>query len=494
MTGNETRQFLNMCLSLSAERDREALLSQILDTAMDLAQCDAGTLYLLEDDGLHFCRMVTRSQGVKQGGHASPITLPPVPLEEKYVCSWVAIHRETINVADVRTDTHFDFTGSLRYDEMTGYRTQSMMVVPMTNDRGDLIGVAQLINALDQEGKTIPFDPEIELLVSAISSQAAISLTNMMYSEQVRDLLDSLVGALSAAIDQRSPYNANHSRNMARYGEAFLNWMDETDHPWRFDPDKRRTFLMSVWLHDVGKLVVPLEVMDKETRLGPALAEIRHRFTAMALLDRIALLEGRIDQTEKDRRAADRADALAFIEKTERAGFLPDDSLARVDELAARTYTDEKGETRPWLTREEHTCLSVRKGTLTADERAVMESHVVVTGRILDQVTFPKLYAQVPQWAAGHHELLNGKGYPDHLTAPDIPKEVRLLTILDVFDALTARDRPYKPPMPTEKALSILHSMVDEGGVDGELLALFEASRAWETIPETHTHREEAPA
>ncbi len=491
MNREDYQQFLQMCLSLSSERDREALLSQILDTAMNLARCDAGTLYLLEEDGLRFCRMVTRSLGIRQGGHADPISLAPVPLEESYVSSWVAIHRRSINVADVRTDTHFDFTGSLRYDEMTGYHTQSMLVVPMTNDKGELIGVAQLINALDREGNTIPFPPESELLVEAISSQAAISLTNMLYAEQITELLDSLVGALSAAIDQRSHYNANHSRNMARYGEAFLDWLDRTDHPWKFDPDKRKTFLMSIWLHDVGKLVVPLAVMDKETRLGPRMEALRQRFHTMGLLDRIARLEGKLDREEADRRAAQRTEDLAFLEKTDRAGFLPDGDLARVKEIAARTYTDETGAVLPWLTEEERECLSIRKGTLTAREREIMESHVTVTGRILDQVAFPRQYARVPAWAASHHEYLNGRGYPRHLTAREIPEEVRLLTILDVFDALTARDRPYKPPMPAEKALSILRSMAEDGQIDSEVLSLFEESRAWDAVSGTDRQEKE---
>ena len=476
-------KFLNMCLALTAERDRGALLSAILDTAMEISCCDAGTLYLLEEDGLHFCRMVTLSQGVRQGGHADPIALPPVPMEEKYVCSWVALHNQPINVADVHTDTHFDFTGSLRYDAMTGYRTQSMLVVPMANDRGELIGVTQLINALDETGKTISFDPEVELLVSAISSQAAISITNMMYAEQITRLLDSLVGALSAAIDERSHYNANHTKNMVRVGENFLDWLKATDNPWTFDENRRRAFLMSVWLHDVGKLAVPLEVMDKETRLGPALDDIRERFRVIGLLDRIACLEGRIDAAERERRAAEQAETLALIERVNRAGFLPDEDLEAVNELAKRTYLDETGTERPLLTETERTCLSIRKGTLTDEERSVMQSHVVVTGRILNQVTFPKIYAQVPRWAAAHHELLNGRGYPDHVSAEDIPVEVRLLTILDVFDALTASDRPYKKPMPLEKALSILHSMAEkEGSVDGDILALFEKSRAWEGV------------
>ncbi len=477
------QKFLEMCLALTAEHDREALLSNILDSAMDCANCDAGTLYLLEEDGLHFCRMVTRSQGVRQGGHDAPISLPPVPMEPKYVCAWVALNNKAINVEDVHTDTHFDFTGSLRYDAMTGYRTQSMLVVPMSNDKDELIGVTQLLNAKNEQGETVAFDPEIELLVSALSSQAAISITNMRYAEQITALLDSLVGTLSTAIDERSHYNANHTRNMVRVGENFLDWLDKKGDPNAFDANRRRAFLMSVWLHDVGKLTVPLEVMDKDTRLGSSTADVRERLRTIGLLDRIARLEGRIDDAELERRKEERAETEAFIERINRIGFLPDEDLARVDELAKQTYIDENGVEQPLLTEKEHTRLQIRKGTLTDEERSIMQSHAVVTGRILSEMTFPKIYAQVPKWAAAHHELLNGKGYPNHLTAESIPNEVRLLTVLDVFEALTARDRPYKPPMSLDKALGILHIMAEkEGSIDPKLLALFEESKAWEGV------------
>lgn len=475
------QRFLSTCLALTAERDREALLSAILDSAMDCARCDAGTLYLLDEGGLRFCRMVTRSQNVRQGGHDAPISLPPVPLEPQYVCAWVALNNKAINVPDVHEDETFDFTGSLRYDAMTGYNTQSMLVVPMTDDRGSLIGVMQLINALSEEtGETIPFAPEVELLVSALASLSAISVTNMQYAAQITALLDSLVGALSTAIDERSHYNANHTRNMVRVGSNFLDWLEKTENPWKFDDTRRHAFLMSVWLHDVGKLVVPLEVMDKNSRLGPALGTIRQRFRLIALLDRVAQLEGKLDDDTFARRASEREDTLTFLERVNRAGFLPDEDFTRVEELAKQTYIDENGAEQPLLTPVERDCLLIRKGTLTDAERSVMQSHVVVTGRVLGQVVFPKDYAQVPKWAAAHHELLNGKGYPNHISGDEIPREVRLLTILDVFEALTAKDRPYKTPMSVDRALGILHSMVDEGAVDGGLLALFEQSKAWE--------------
>ncbi len=480
MIDHKMDQFLNICLALSAERDREKLLSMILDTAMDITNCDAGTLYLLEKDGLHFCRMVTRSLHIRQGGHADPITLPPVPLEPAYICAWAVLKNQVVNVPDVHHDSRFDFSGSARYDAMTGYHTDTMLVVPMANDKGKLIGTMQLINAIDGDGTVVPFSRNVELLVSAVASQTAISLTNMRYAEQITDLLDSLVSALSTAIDRRTPYNANHTRNMVHYGEAFLNWLDRADVSWKFSADDRRAFLMSVWLHDVGKLVVPLEVMDKESRLGSSLERVENRFTMMLLLDKIALLEGRLTEEGCQAAAEEKKAALELIRQVNKAGFLPDDIFVRVQALAGRAYVDAEGQEQPWLTPEELTRLSVRKGTLTAQERSVMESHVVMTSRILENVAFPKEYAAVPLWAGAHHELLNGKGYPKHLSGGDIPREVRLLTILDIFDALTARDRPYKPGMPVERALEILHGMVEEGGIDGEVLSLFEQSKAWE--------------
>ncbi len=486
MINNDMKRVLDVCIALTAQRDRETLLSTILDTGMDIAHCDAGTLYLLEDDGLHFCRMFTRSQGISQGGHADPIKMPPVPLEPKYVSSWVALHNEMINVADVRTDEHFDFTGSLRYDAMTGYRTKSMLVVPMSNDKGELIGVLQLINALDENGEAIPFAPESELLISAIASQAALSIVNMQYAEQITALLDSLVGALSSAIDQRSPYNAHHTRNMVRLAEVWLDDLKARSDPLTFDENRRRSFLMSIWLHDVGKLTVPLEIMDKESRLGPALNDVRERFRILTLLQRVAHLEGKTGEEEYSQNCKEISDALSLIERANTAGFLQDADLAALDALANKTYTAENGEQRPWLTDQELIQLRVRKGTLTDQERETMQNHVVVTSTILSHVAFPKIYSAVPLWAGSHHELLNGRGYPAHLTADQIPTEVRMLTILDVFEALTARDRPYKPPMPTEKALGILHSMVDEGSIDPELLALFERSRAWEKTDESN--------
>ena len=475
-------RLLHVCRALTTERDREALLSSILDTGMDMTGCDAGTLYLLEKDGLRFCRMVTRSLGIREGGHDAPVSMPPVPLDERYVCAWAALHARTVNTADIHGDTRFDFTGSLQYDAMTGYETVSMLVVPMTNDKSEVIGVMQLINALDGTGTVIPFDPEAGQWIEALASQAAICITNMQYTEQISSLLDSLVRALSKAIDERSRYTANHTRIMAALAERFLDWLETSDTDWQFDGDRRRAFLMSVWLHDTGKLAIPLEVMDKATRLGALLPDVEERVRAAGLLNQIAFLENRISAEESEHHKEELEQILAFVLRVNRGGFLSEEDRAYIERLSEYTFTDENGETKPLLTEEELDCLRIPKGTLTAQERSTMESHAAITERILGSVAFPPLFSQVPVWASGHHEFLSGKGYPAHLSGKEIPKETRLLTILDIFEALTASDRPYKKPIPPAKALLILEEMAKEGSLDEEVLTLFQESRAWEGV------------
>lgn len=481
MTQQDLEQLLAVNVALTAERDKEKFLSMVLDAAIAAARCDGGTLYLLENGVLRFVRMTTLSLGIRQGGHDDPIALPPVPLEPQYVCAWAAIHRKPVSISDVRKTDAYNFSGTEKYDRMTGYRTQSMLVIPMAGDKGEMIGVLQLINALDG-ARVIPFSTEIEELISALSSQAAACILNMRYAEQVNALLDSLVNALTAAIDDRTAYNANHSRNMAMCAERFLHRAGSIDPAWNWTADHRRAFLLSVRLHDVGKLVTPLSVMNKETRLGEKLAQIEERFRRMDLLDRIAFLEGRITEEQCREQTETRRAAMDRIRQINSSGFLSTEDLQWVEDLARLTFPDENGTEEAVLTPEEAECLRIRRGTLTAAERQIMESHVKETSRILDQVSFPREYREIPFWAAAHHEYLDGTGYPDRLSAESIPAEVRLMTILDIFDSLVASDRPYKKPITPEKALGILKQMEEQGKLDGRLLKLFEGIRAWETI------------
>ena len=472
-------RILEIGTAFSKERDRQMLLDEILMAAIDLTHCDGGTLYLHEEDCLKFRIMVTKTLGIHKGRKGDPVDLPPVPLSPHNVCACAVLYRELINIPDVYESDTYDFSGPRRYDAMTGYKTTSMMVVPMLDDRENVIGVMQLINALDDAGQVIPFKAEYERILRSLGSQAAICLVNMNYSEQIRSMLDAFVRVFSAAIDARTPYNVNHSRNMAHYAANFIHWLNERGGPWQFDEEQERVFLMSIWLHDIGKLVIKRSVMDKADRLGRNYAPLMARLGRISLLAKLDGYEGRMQPEESSRRVREVEEAKALVEKVNLAGFLPDELREQVEELAGRTYSEEDGSTRSWITEEEREQLLIRSGTLTDGERKEMQRHVVMTRRMLEEMNFFGQYRNVLTWASMHHELLNGKGYPQGLTAKCIPKEVRLLTILDVFEALTSKDRPYKEPKPADQALGILHKMADSGEVDPQILAMFEESQCW---------------
>jgi HD-GYP domain-containing protein (c-di-GMP phosphodiesterase class II) len=465
---------LNIGIALSKEKDAGKLQETILDAAMSITNCDAGMLYILEDDILDFEILVVKSKGVRVSAGAGVTELTPVPLSSRRnVCSRAAMDKTPINVADIYNNDEYDFSGAKFVDSEANYKSVSVLSVPMFDDHDDVIGVLQLVNAQDQKGSIIPFAGEYEPVIFSLASQAAICLTNRNYAVEVTGLLDSFVRVMSAAIDARSPYNANHTRNMARYAEEFIIWLNaNSDISISFDETRTKQFLMSVWLHDVGKLVVPLEIMDKESRLGQKLHRVLDRFRLLEVHNENNYLRKNIGSHEYDRRADEISKARALTKTADTAGFITDEMLAEIRMLGEKAAYGPDGKT-VFLTEDELICLTVRKGTLTDEERRVIEGHVLMTRRMLREMNFPKHYREVPDWASAHHEYLNGKGYPNGLAGELIPMEVRILTILDVYDALTAEDRPYKPPMPAEKAFAILDNMAKDGQIDPDLLELF---------------------
>lgn len=324
-------------------------------------------------------------------------------------------------------------------------------------------------------------DKKIALIIILNDMTKFVSMKKQ-YSDKIISMTESLVQALSVAIDERSHYSGNHTRNMVIIAEKFLKWLDSADTPWKFNSQKANAFLMSVWMHDVGKLSVPLEVMDKATKLGTKMERIEERFKRMHFLDRIAVLEGNISRSELELREKNRESWMSAIRRINTSSFLSDDDLMYIQELSKQKYIEEDHTEAPVLTQDELTCLSIKKGTLTDEERTIIQSHVLVTRKILDKINFPDGYDIVRELAGSHHELLNGRGYPEHKQGDMISKEVRLLTILDIYEALTAKDRPYKKSLPAEKAFQILHSMADEGSIDKDILELFEKSNAWKAI------------
>ncbi len=464
---------LDVGLALSAEKDYNKLFNLIIDKGMEITACDAGTLYVVNGDFLEFKIMKTLSQGVDKGSNGEKIELPPVPIQEGNLCAYSAIHRTPLNIPDVYESDLFDFSGPKKYDAITGYHTGSMMAIPLVDNDDKTVGVLQLINALDENGKIIPFDKSLENIVLSLGSQTAVAVTNMRLLEELKDQMWSFTEAMAAAIDERTPYNASHTRKVAEYCGRLADYINKLHEEGKtedfFTQNRKEQLVMGAYLHDIGKLVIPLSVMNKATRLAGHEKELESRLNALKLKLKIRFLEGNMDEATYESEVKKVDDAVAVAFEANGVGFINDELNARLTKSLNDTVETDDG-IEALFTDEEKKCMSIIKGTLTAEERGIMESHVVITKKILDKVHFNSYFKDSPKWAAMHHELLNGRGYPNHLTAEDLPLDARVMTVADICDALLATDRPYKKPIPKEKAFAIMYDMADKGDIEKRLV------------------------
>lgn len=473
---DDMERILEIGRELTIQKDYSKLLENIIGEAMEIANCDAGTLYIFTDNKLHFMIMRNNTMNVFQGGNGEPINLPPVKMEDQYACAYCALHNETINVDDVYTNERFNWKGPREYDKMTGYRTRSMLVIPLENHDGKVIGVLQLINALDINGEVCNFSENNEFITSSLASQAAISLSNMLMIRELEKLLDSFVVSMTTAIDARTPYNANHTIHVADYCDKFCSFLQEkfieNKINFNISNQDKEELVLAARLHDVGKMITPLTIMNKPDKLGDKLVVMEERWKYFRQIIKTKSVLGEITEEEAENQLQALTDNMEFVRRINKSSFVTDDDLARVESLYVITIENDS-ETVRFITEEEFVCLKIRKGTLTADERKVVEQHVEYTEKILSQITFGDKYKNVKFYAGCHHEYLDGSGYPNHLTEKDIPIPVRILTIMDVFDSLSSNDRPYrKEELSNDKIFSILESMVEEGKLDGNLVKL----------------------
>lgn len=475
----DVNKILEMSITLTSEHDYNQILEKIVKCAMELTNCEGGTLYLFRENLLEFMIMRNVDPEVeKRGGSAAPMEL-----DESKVCGYSALHRQLVNIPDVYAEnTFFDFSGPKKYDKMFGCRTMSMLAFPLINHEEKLIGVAQLLNARNEKDELIAFTEEHEVLIRALASMAAVSLSNMQYIAQIKQLLHSIVNVFTNAIDARTPYNYYHSKHVHDLVVEFMeyhNFVAEKEGGDRFDAEHKEELELAALMHDIGKLVTPLEVMNKETRLAERLETVLARFKYIQALKKIEYLEGDCSEEEYRQEVGYIEAVTRLVSEINVGGFLEDEKERQVKELAARTYADTDGTVLPYITAEEAVCLLIKKGTLTKEEREIMQQHAVYTDRFLSAMNFDEHYKNVRTWAGRHHELLNGTGYPKGLSAEELSFEVRLLTIADVFDALTSDDRPYKKPHSTESAFGILDRMVTDGQIDGAVLEEFKKSVEW---------------
>lgn len=483
-------KIMDIGIRLSTERDRNRLLMTILDKGMEITNCDASTLYLYENDELCFKFMKTLSKGVSRGMEGEHIDLPPVPMKEENVCSYAAIHREVVNIPDVYASSRFDFSGPRQYDNLTGYRTQSQLVVPLANNENELIGVLQLINAMDEAGNVVAFNEAYEIIIRALGSMAAIELTNLSYVEALKTQIYSFVEALTTALEERTPYNALHTRNVEKYASLLADYITKLHKEGKcektFDPAKKEQLMLAALIHDIGKMVVPLSIMNKATRLDKEIEKVDDRFELLKALYEIDMLRGRMNQEEYEAAIEDLESELAFIHEIDVIDHVSDEDCEHVKRLAVKRHVNEDGSALSYLTKREAECLSIRSGTLTLQERKEMENHVVMTSKILDKVQFYKGFSMVPKWVGSHHEYLDGSGYPNGLKGDELDLETRLLTVVDIYDALVATDRPYKEPISREGAIKILKDMAEKGKVDLRLVEWLDEALEEEAVSEAY--------
>ncbi len=497
--GRDLERLSKVGIALSSERNLNRLLERILEEARAINAADAGTLYTLDAERgvLNYQILQNESMGIRMGGHSGEqINLPPVPLERQYVSAHVALTRETVNIPDVYEAAGFDFTGPRKYDSITGYRSRSMLVVPIVGPDDDVIGVLQLINARRRDsGEVVPFLSRNVERTQALASQAGISLTNARLILDLQQYLEGLIQVMATAVDEKSAHTSGHIHRVTRYSvllaQSVNQCADGSFGGFRFNEEELEEIRIAGLLHDIGKIVIPEHIVSKATKLERVYDRIdliRTRFSVIRRGIELGAMRRKIECARdagcrarwhdiEDELAAELdelSDDLKFLESINTGGeFMAPERKARLDGIAEKIFVDDQGTVQPYLIEDEIRNLSISRGTLLPEELQIIRRHAEASIRLLAQIPFSKKLRNVPVFAGDHHEMLNGSGYPQGKRAEDLPLQSRILAVADIFDALTASDRPYRKADPCERAYAILRDEVARGRLDGRLVELF---------------------
>ena len=513
--GGQIKKMSDIGRALSGVQDLNTLLEMIVDQARNFTNADAGTLYIVENNTLRFQIVQNDSLKIRMGGKSGEtIPFPPVELKETNVSAFVALKGISVNIPDVYDTDLFDFTGPKKFDQSTGYRSKSMLVVPLRNHENDVIGVLQLLNATNPiSNEVIAFSQDYENLSESLASQAAVSITNAKLISNMTELFEAFVKVMATAIDEKSPVTGGHIRRVAELTLTMAEVIHDLDEGHfkdkTFSPDQMYELRIAAYMHDIGKVTSPVEIVEKAKKLQTIFDRIQYVRLRMAYIIQKIKLEGqeakikilqngsspeKLNSIEKEtlEKLIEIEEILRFINKCNEPGeFLDDEILVRLKEVSEKTYIDDAGEQQPFLTADELVNLSIRRGSITEKERQKMQGHAAVTLKMLKQIPFTKKLRNIPDFAGAHHEYLNGKGYPLGLKGDEISFEGRLMAVTDIAEALTASDRPYKKAMPLETVYRILRSMVEGGELDPNLVELFIEKEVYKIYQKKH---EKAPA
>ena len=496
-------------LALSKERDMDKLLEMILLEAKRIANSDGGTLYMMTDDQrLKFEIIMTDSLNFHMGGTSGEdIPFYPVKLytdegeeNKSMIAAYVALTGETVNLPDAYKAKGFDFSGTKMFDEKTGYRSKSFLTVPLKNHEDEIIGVLQLLNAQTQKAKKIiSFGADVQQMVEALASQAAVAITNKNLIRDLEALFESFIKLIASAIDAKSPYTGGHCARVPEITIMLAEAVAATkDGPFAdiiFSEKEMYELKIAAWLHDCGKVATPEFVVDKSTKLETIydrVNEVEARFSVIKRDEEIKRLKKEL-QIEKDKSLSSKEKVektdqlkkayrskirklksdLDFVKESNIGGeFMSGDKKERVHEIANYKWKP-NGKMENFLSENEVYNLTIPRGTLTAEERKVINDHIVVTIKMLEELPYPKHLQNVPEFAGGHHETLDGTGYPKGLIKDEMSVQARIMAIADIFEALTARDRPYKKGKTLSQAMRILGFMKNDAHIDADLFEIF---------------------
>ena len=496
-------------LALSKERDMSKLLEMILLEAKRISNSDGGTLYMMTDDKrLKFEIMMTDSLNFHMGGTSGEeIPFYPVKLyDEKgepnnsMVAAYVGLSGDTVNIQDAYKAKGFDFSGTKMFDEKTGYHSKSFLTVPLKNHEDEIIGVLQLLNAQKNKSKNIiEFSEDIQGKVEALASQAAVAITNKNLIKDLENLFESFIKLIASAIDAKSPYTGGHCERVPEITMMLAEAVQKTKHgpfaDFKLSDQEMYELKIAAWLHDCGKVATPEFVVDKSTKLETIydrIHEVETRFAALKRDFEIKKLKKELtierDQSlsanEKNKKINDlkkdyqktirqiKKD-LSFVKESNIGGeFMSGDKQQRINEIAQYKWKP-NGKMQNFLSDDEVYNLTIPRGTLTPEERQVINDHIVITINMLDELPYPKHLKNIPEFAGGHHEKLDGTGYPKGLTKDEMSVQARIMAIADIFEALTARDRPYKKGKTLSQAMRILGFMKDDAHIDVDLFDIF---------------------
>ena len=496
-------QLNDIGVALSSERDQVRLMERILVAAKELTRADGGTLYSLTPDRRHLRFEIVRtdSLNIALGGesgqpisglfHELPLYQDDGTPNHAQVATFAATTGTTVNVPDAYAAGGFDFTGTRKFDQRTGYRSRSFLTVPMKNHEGQVIGVLQLLNATDPRTQAVTvFSTADQRLAESLASQAAVAWTNWQLVQQLEQLFESFVKLINVAIDEKSPYTGGHCERVPELTMLLAQAVNEThEGPLAevcLTEKDLHELRIAALLHDCGKITTPVHVVDKATKLETIFDRI-HLIDARLEIARLgaesamwrAIAQGTVDRSTAEAQhqawcaqlALDREFLHGCNLGSER---MSDEDVARVHGVADRyQWTTAQGAVWPLLNEQELECLTVRAGTLTAAERGIINHHIVTTIHMLEQLPWPKGLENVPEYAGGHHERMDGKGYPRGLTRDQMSWQARMMGIADIFEALTAHDRPYKKAMTLSQALRIMDNFKANGHIDPDLYEVF---------------------